>query len=78
MLYEADRVDIKITHLALHKLLYLSHGISLIENGRPFVSGYFEAWRYGPVHPAVYSAFKEAGEAPIWFQSSGPRRADGK
>ena len=71
MLHEADRVGIKITHLALHKLLYFSHGLSLIENGRPFVSGYFEAWRYGPVHPAVYSALKEAGEAPVWFQARG-------
>lgn len=71
LLHEANRVGIDITHLALHKLLYLSHGLSLIENGRPFVSGYFEAWRYGPVHPAVYSAFKEAGEAPIGFKARG-------
>ena len=71
MLHEADRVGIEITHLALHKLLYFSHGLSLIENGYPFVSGYFEAWQYGPVHPTVYSAFKEAGEAPIWFKARG-------
>lgn len=31
----------------------------------PLVSGYFEAWNYGPVHPAVYKSFKQFGNAQI-------------
>src|SRR3954465_5914060 len=70
MLNEADRVGISITNLALQKLLYFAHGIFLIENKRPLVSGYFEAWQYGPVHPAVYKAFQSAGSNPIPFRAS--------
>jgi uncharacterized phage-associated protein len=29
------------------------------------VSGYFEAWQYGPVHPTVYQAFSAEGARPI-------------
>ncbi|EDM30252.1 hypothetical protein RTM1035_18245 [Roseovarius sp. TM1035] len=65
MLDEADKRGWKITNLALQKLLYFAHGIHLTRNKRPLVSGYFEAWQYGPVHPAVYRAFKPSGAAPI-------------
>lgn len=61
----ADEQQRPITNLALQKLLYFAHAIYLIETGNPLVSGYFEAWRYGPVHPAVYKAFQEAGDKPI-------------
>lgn len=59
-----DRGD-RITNLALQKLLYFAHGLYLTKTKRPLVSGYFEAWQYGPVHPAVYRAFKRAGAEPI-------------
>ena len=65
MLDEADRRGWKITNLALQKLLYFAHGIHLTKKKEPLVSGYFEAWQYGPVHPAVYRAFKPSGSAPI-------------
>ena len=71
MLDEADRSGIKVTNLALQKLLYFAHSIFLIEAKRPLVSGYFEAWQYGPVHPAAYSAFKTAGSSPIDFRATG-------
>lgn len=29
------------------------------------MKGYFEAWHYGPVHPAIYAAFKDFGRDPI-------------
>jgi uncharacterized phage-associated protein len=29
------------------------------------VKGYFEAWEYGPVHPALYAAFKNRGSSTI-------------
>lgn len=65
MLDEADRIGISITNLALQKLLYFAHGIFLNETKQPLVSGYFEAWQYGPVHPAAYKAFRSAGSEPI-------------
>lgn len=54
-----------ITNLALQKLLYFAHGQFLIQTGRPLVNGAFEAWTYGPVHPAIYREFKHLGAEPI-------------
>lgn len=65
MLDEADRCGWKITNLALRKRLYFAHGMHLTKTKRPLVSGHFEAWQYGPVHPAVYRAFKPSGAAPL-------------
>lgn len=73
MLDEAERVGISITNLALQKLLYFAHGIFLNETKKPLVSGYFEAWQFGPVHPAAYRAFQAAGSGPISFRA---RRQD--
>lgn len=69
MLDEADRSQTPITNLVLQKLLYFVHAIYLIETKRPLVSGYFEAWTYGPVHPGAYKAFKVAGARPITFRA---------
>lgn len=65
MLDEAEWRGIRISNLALQKLLYFAHGIYLTQHKRPLVSGYFEAWKHGPVHPAVYRAFKGAGADTI-------------
>ena len=71
LLDEADRLAVAVTNLSLQKLLYFAHGLSLVEVGKPLVSGYFEAWQHGPVHPLVYRAFKDAGRTPIWFRAKG-------
>ncbi len=71
MLDEADTWDWKITNLALQKLLYFAHGIHLIRTEQPLVSGYFEAWKFGPVHPSVYRAFKPSGADPIVTRAVG-------
>src|SRR6266478_1478173 len=70
ILDEGHRSECPITNLALQKLLYFAHGLFLIERKRPLVSGYFEAWKLGPVHPAAYQAFKSAGDKPITFRAS--------
>lgn len=54
-----------LTHVELQKLLYFAHALHLIQRGRPLLSGNFEAWPRGPVHPAVYQAFKTSGANPI-------------
>jgi uncharacterized phage-associated protein len=64
-----DHATSPVTNLALQKLLYFAHGLYLREMGKPLVSGYFEAWKYGPVHPAAYAAFKRAGDSPIDFKA---------
>ena len=65
MLNIADARGREITNLALQKLLYFAHGTHLTEARTPLVTGYFEAWQFGPVHPAAYRAFKSAGACPI-------------
>jgi uncharacterized phage-associated protein len=69
MLDEGERIGQPLTNLALQKLLYFAHAIFLIERGRPLMSGYFEAWEYGPVHRATYQAFESAGAEPICFRA---------
>jgi uncharacterized phage-associated protein len=68
MLDEANG-RIPITNLALQKLLYFAHGLYLVEAKQPLVSGYFEAWKFGPVHPTAYNAFKVAGDQAINFRA---------
>lgn len=65
-----DEAPQPLSNLPLQKLLYFAHGLYLVGTGRPLVSGYFEAWTYGPVHIAAYKAFKPAGDRPIEFRAS--------
>jgi uncharacterized phage-associated protein len=37
------------------------------------MTGYFEAWRYGPVHPTVYQSFRDARDEIVRFRA---RRTD--
>jgi uncharacterized phage-associated protein len=67
---EADRANRSITNLALQKLLYFAHGLHLVETKSPLVTGFFEAWRFGPVHPIAYRSFKGAGANPIQFRAT--------
>lgn len=65
----ADSASLPVRHIGLQKLLYFAHATFLIQRGRPLVSGSFEAWQYGPVHPATYQAYKDAAEKPIAFRA---------
>jgi uncharacterized phage-associated protein len=69
LLEVAARRGIPVTNLALQKLLFFAHAISLAERKEGVVSGYFEAWKFGPVHPTVYQAFKAAGSRAIDFRA---------
>jgi uncharacterized phage-associated protein len=70
ILDEAGHAEQPITHLALQKLLYFAHGLHLTETKSPLVTGFFEAWRFGPVHPIVYRSFKSAGASPISYHAT--------
>lgn len=61
----ADQERRNVSNLVLQKLIYFVHGRYLNWTGRPLVSGTFEAWQYGPVHPHVYNAFKKCGDDAI-------------
>lgn len=75
---EGRQMGRPVTNLALQKLLYFAHALFLVERKQPLVSGYFEAWQYGPVHPTVYQAFKGAGDQPITFQATATNALTGE
>ncbi len=54
-----------ISNLALQKLLYFSQGWYLALANERLIDDEFEAWRYGPVVPGVYHAFKIYLSNPI-------------
>ena len=65
----AHEDGISVSNLALQKLLYFAHAHFLIRTRHPLVQGGFEAWTYGPVHPAVYQAFKSEGDRPVTIRA---------
>lgn len=69
LLRVAQNKNIDVTHITLQKLLYFAHAHYLSCYKRPLLSGYFEAWRYGPVHPGVYGAFNAFGSGRITQQA---------
>ena len=55
----ADDVNgrpLSVMHLL--KLVYFAHGWHLGRTGRPLINRPVEAWKYGPVIPEVYDAFR--------------------
>jgi uncharacterized phage-associated protein len=74
----ANEYDQKITHLGLQKIIYFAHGKHLVERGEPLVSGYFEAWPYGPVHPLIYSTFQAFGSDGITTMAKRKNLLSGK
>jgi uncharacterized phage-associated protein len=57
--------EIPITHLSMQKIVYFLHETYLKEKGEPLCSGFFEAWKHGPVHPQLWSSFKDSGRDKI-------------
>lgn len=60
-----ERSGWSLSNLEMQKLLYLSHMIHLGANDEPLVSGHFEAWDLGPVHPILYHKAKVFGARPV-------------
>lgn len=50
--------------MSLLKLAYIAHGWHLEVYDRPLFHNRIEAWRYGPVIPDVYRAFRPQGVTP--------------
>jgi uncharacterized phage-associated protein len=53
------------TNLDIQKFSYFCHGWHLALLGEPLVDELFEAWRFGPVLPSIYSKFKVFSLNPI-------------
>ncbi len=53
------------TLMQLIKFVYLCDGWSLALLGKPLSKHNAQAWKFGPVYPKVYSAFKQFGSSPI-------------
>lgn len=53
------------SNLQIQKLLYLAQMFFLGENKRPMFNDDFEAWKLGPVVPAVYQHAKIYGSRPV-------------
>lgn len=56
---------IPVTPMKLVKLVYISHGWYLGLSDEPLLSERVEAWKYGPVVPSVYNAFRRYGGGEI-------------
>jgi uncharacterized phage-associated protein len=57
---------IEMSLMKLLKLVYFAHGWHLaVTDGKPLLTEQVEAWKFGPVAPSVYHAFKDNGAGPI-------------
>jgi uncharacterized phage-associated protein len=61
----ADAAGSALSPMKLQKLVYYAHGWNLAINKRPLINERIEAWKFGPVVPSLYHAFKEYGSTPI-------------
>lgn len=50
-----------LTIMQLLKLVYIAHGWHLEMRKSPLILNKIEAWKYGPVIPDVYTAFRNQG-----------------
>jgi len=57
----SDRRNQSMSIMRLLKLAYMSHGWTLAIYDEPLVNDYVQAWRYGPVIPSIYYAFRPFG-----------------
>ena len=64
------------TPLHLVKLVYISHGWVLGFHGIPLIRESVEAWKYGPVIPAVYHRYKPFGGSHINLLTKSPRASN--
>jgi uncharacterized phage-associated protein len=51
--------------MKLQKLVYFAHGWTLAITGEPLIDEPVQAWRWGPVIPSLYHAFKAYGSSHI-------------
>lgn len=65
VLAEKEQEFEPMTHLRIQKLVYYAQGWSLALRNAPLMATSIEAWREGPVTPALWDSFKGFGNQPI-------------
>ncbi|MCM1543550.1 MAG: DUF4065 domain-containing protein [Blautia sp.] len=65
VLSRAFTEDIDITPMKLQKMIYFIYRGYLQRTNSPLFNERFEVWKYGPVVPSVYIAFKNYGSNAI-------------
>jgi len=60
-----ERSGGSLSSLEPRKLLYIAHRFHFGRASEPFVTGYFGAWSYGPMDPALYHRVKTFGASPV-------------
>jgi len=63
--YRADDVGVPVDPMSLEKHVFYSQSFYLALTRQPLFGEEVEAWRDGPVVPAVYHAYKSFGALPI-------------
>lgn len=53
--------SVRLTPMQINKLSYISHGFTLALEDEELFLDRVEAWKYGPVIPAIYYALREHG-----------------
>lgn len=61
-----DIDGIGITPMHIQKLVYIAHGYHLATHNSPLFEDVVEAWRFGPVIPALYNEFAHLGSETIY------------
>ena len=54
-----------ISQTKIQRLVYIAHGWYLALTGNPLINSVVEAWRFGPIIPEIYDAFKAYGNLPL-------------
>ena len=57
--------DLPVDQMKLQKLVYFAHGYHLAVYNEPLIEEDIQAWKYGPVVPEIYHAFKFYSNEPI-------------
>ena len=54
-----------LTHMQIQKLVYISHGWSLVASGQKLTFDDPEAWKFGPVFRLLWERLQYSGKTPI-------------
>ncbi|MAZ77323.1 MAG: hypothetical protein CMF39_01425 [Legionellaceae bacterium] len=56
---------VPLTPMKLNKLCYIAQGFSLASRDKPLFPEEIQAWKYGPIIPELYQAYKAFGKNHI-------------
>lgn len=54
-----------VTQMKLQKMVYFAQGVHLALYKEPLITETFQAWKWGPVVPVIYSDYSFYGSSPI-------------